>query len=221
MNQYHQEILDQIKKAENKNKSSQDSSNYSGTTHYSYGLTIPELRKIIKNWSKENKNISFNEFVELLNSLFDGNSKQEKKAPGHLFGIFTLYRSKINSELLNKWTSKLQGWEEVDSLCQSVFNANNLLENWSEWEKTIIKLSNSPKLEQKRASLVLLTGPVRQSNDKKLSNLAFQNIDILKKEKDILITKAISWLLRELVKHHKQEVEYYLNKNLKLLPKIP
>ncbi|MDP2951009.1 MAG: DNA alkylation repair protein, partial [bacterium] len=50
--------------------------------------------------------------------------------------------------------------------------------------------------------------------------LAFENIEKLKPEKDILITKAISWLLRNLIKYHKKEVADYLKKNKNSLPKI-
>ena len=39
-------------------------------------------------------------------------------------------------------------------------------------------------------------------------------------EKDILITKAISWLLRSLVKYHKNEVDQVIEQNKETLPKI-
>ena len=68
--------------------------------------------------------------------------------------------------------------------------------------------------------MVFLTTPVSQSADKRLSDLAFENIDRLKHEKDILITKAISWILRSLVKHHKKEVSKYLEDSKESLPKI-
>ncbi|MBI2314815.1 DNA alkylation repair protein [Candidatus Daviesbacteria bacterium] len=35
-----------------------------------------------------------------------------------------------------------------------------------------------------------------------MADLAFENIDKLKAEKDVLITKAISWVLRSLIKNH-------------------
>jgi len=73
---------------------------------------------------------------------------------------------------------------------------------------------------RRRASLVLLTKSVRGSNDARLSKLAFKNIDLLKGEKDILITKAVSWLLRSLIKNHRVEVVDYINKNRQILPKI-
>lgn len=67
---------------------------------------------------------------------------------------------------------------------------------------------------------MLLTGPVSHTEDKKLLDISLQNIDRLKQEKDILITKAISWLLRSLVQYHKQAVSEYIDKNLASLPPI-
>ena len=87
-------------------------------------------------------------------------------------------------------------------------------------EKNISQFSMDKNIHKRRASLVLLTFPVRKSQDKRLSDLAFTNIEKLKNENDILITKAISWLLRSLIANHRKEVEIYIDKNINSLPKI-
>ena len=95
-----------------------------------------------------------------------------------------------------------------------------MLKDWSNWKKLLLKLAKDNNFHKKRASLVLLTKPIRDSNDSRLKVLAFVLIDALKREKSILITKAISWLLRDLVKYHKREVRKYLELNQNSLPKI-
>ncbi|KKS65087.1 MAG: hypothetical protein UV33_C0013G0017, partial [Candidatus Daviesbacteria bacterium GW2011_GWA1_42_6] len=82
------------------------------------------------------------------------------------------------------------------------------------------KFVKDPDIHKRRASLVLLTKPVSHSDDPRFSDLAFENLDKLKKEKDILITKAVSWLLRDLIKYHRDRVEDYLKANKAILPKI-
>jgi 3-methyladenine DNA glycosylase AlkD len=42
----------------------------------------------------------------------------------------------------------------------------------------------------------------------------------LKGEKEIIITRAISWVLRSMVKHHRKALENYLKKNEKTLPAV-
>jgi 3-methyladenine DNA glycosylase AlkD len=58
------------------------------------------------------------------------------------------------------------------------------------------------------------------TDDGRLSALALQVIDTLKHEKEILITKAISWLLRSMIKNHKDLVSEYLKNERESLPKI-
>lgn len=68
--------------------------------------------------------------------------------------------------------------------------------------------------------MVLLVKSVRESKDEKLANLSFEMIANLKTEKDKLITKAISWLLREMIKNYRQRIENYLEENKNSLPSI-
>ncbi len=111
-------------------------------------------------------------------------------------------------------------WCEVDSLCQSTFIADEVLKRWKEWGKLLKRFVKSENISKRRASIVLLVKACRESDDSRLSDLLFENIEKLKQEKDILITKAVSWGLRELIKNHKNEVAKYLNENIDSLPKI-
>jgi 3-methyladenine DNA glycosylase AlkD len=49
---------------------------------------------------------------------------------------------------------------------------------------------------------------------------ALENVTELKSEKAVLITKAISWVLRSMVKHHKTLVTQYVKENKDTLPAI-
>lgn len=195
------------------------SSNYSGSSHPRHGLSVPESRIVAKSWAIQHKQVTLKEFLYLLNSLCRSESVDERKMVGQLLQYLPNLRSQISPEFLKGWIDTLEGWEEIDSLCQSVFSYKDLLLNWKSWEKCLRDFGDL-SLSHKRASLVLLTGPVYQSGDERISNLAFENIERLKGEKDILITKAISWLLRSLIRLHKEEVEKYLQKNEDTLPKI-
>lgn len=220
VNKYHQEILDEIKKNTGKGTKHSWDDNYLGSGHVYYNLTNPLKRKIAKDWASKHKTISLEEFIKLLDSSYKGDSYEEKTMVGILLEYLPSLRKQLKPELFNEWFDNLKGWAEVDATCQSNFTAGELLENWDEWEKLIRKLSRDSNINKRRASLVLLTGVVTKSDDPKLTDLAFDIIDKLKSEKDILITKAISWLLRDLVKLHKGEVEKYLEKSENSLPKI-
>jgi 3-methyladenine DNA glycosylase AlkD len=126
----------------------------------------------------------------------------------------------FDPKYLNTWLNYTCGWAENDSLCQSTFTSDILLSTWSKWEKILNQFVFDKNINKRRASLVLLTKSLSQSEDSRFSDLAFKNIEKLKFEKEILITKAVSWLLRSLVKFHKEEVLEYLENNKDTLPKI-
>lgn len=220
MNKHHQEVLQEIKKHAGEGTKHSWDNNYLGSGHFYYNLCNPLKRDIVKEWLRSHKNVSLGEFVDLLDSLYKGKSYEEKTIAGILLGYVPKLRNEIDLASLDKWLDHLNGWAEVDATCQSNFTAQDLLGKWHEWKRHIEHLSVDKNVNKRRASLVLLTGVVSKSNDKKLVNLAFQTIDRLQLEKDILITKAMSWLLRDLIHCHKKEVEEYLNKNAHSLPRV-
>lgn len=218
MNKYHQEII-VLYGSFRSNYCSKHASNYSGSTKFSYSIRALESRKLIRDWLKE-KTLTLREYKELLDDLSGGKSHSEFGIIGKLLEFLPEYRKKLDPKSLCSWLDYAEGWAEVDCICQGNFTVEELLSRWPEWRQLVQGFSNSENVHKRRASLVLLTGPVRHSVDKRLSNLAFKNIDKLKEEKDILITKAVSWLLRDLIKNHRVEVEDYLKKNIDNLPKI-
>lgn len=193
---------------------------YMGTTKPCLNITNPQMREIIKKWVREQKDISLNVLLSLLDSTFAGKSHTERSLGGKILEYLPEQRQEIDPKYLDKWLTGAEGWGEVDSLCQSTFEAKEILANWKEWDILLNKFVKDPDIHKRRASLVLLTKPVSHSDDPRFSDLAFENLDKLKKEKDILITKAVSWLLRDLIKYHRDRVEDYLKANKAILPKI-
>ncbi|MCL5784330.1 MAG: DNA alkylation repair protein [Patescibacteria group bacterium] len=223
MDKYHQEILEEIQKIAAKNPQNDARFNpqkYMGTSRTIYNITNPQTREIVKNWLRKHPNISLDELLTILDSLFKGQSHNERSLGGKFLEYLPKLRYRVDPSYIDKWLTGAQGWDEVDSLCQSSFSAQDILDNWQSWEKLFQKLVSDPDVHKRRASLVLLAKPVRESNDPRLEIIAFANIDKLKGEKDILITKAISWLLRDLIYNHRKEVASYLDKNSDVLPKI-
>ncbi|HUW24277.1 MAG TPA: DNA alkylation repair protein [Patescibacteria group bacterium] len=221
-NIHYQELLFKLKKYSGEGTKHQEERNkgYIGSTKFCYGIRSGVKKQIIKDWIKKHKDLSFPEYLELLNLLYQGNSHEEISLAGKLLELLPKLRKQIKPKYLDAWLNKVEGWAEVDSICQSNFSSEEVLTRWEDWVILLKSLVASPNVHKRRASLVLLTKTVRDSGDSRLSSLAFKNIDKLKKEKDILITKAISWLLRDLIKSHRREVETYLGKNEDLLPKI-
>ena len=220
MNKYHQELLKNIQNASKTKYKYQSSEKYLGTKRTYYGLNTATKGEVLKKFKKTQAELTFKEYVDLLNSLYKGDSFDEKTAAGSLLWFYPEHRKNLDPKLLDKWLEELEGWAEIDCTCQSSFTAEEMLDSWQIWKKLLTEFAASKNISKRRASLVLLTQAVRQTVDERLSKLAFENIEKVKHEKDILITKAISWLLRSMVKNYKNEVKEYLYENKDSLPKI-
>lgn len=193
---------------------------YVGTTKPVYFLKAVDIRKIFANFQKRHPEMTSTEFTDLLDSLSQGKTYNEFVAIGLLLGKYPHLRRIIDPFCLDRWLEFAEGWAEVDVICQLNFTAVEMLERWETWQKLLNHLVQSENVHKRRASLVLLTKPLRESEDPRLAELALSNIETLKAEKHILITKAVSWVLRSMIKHHRSEVERYLDENAASLPKV-
>jgi len=221
-NQYHQKLLVDIDKLKSKSSESETQwvQRYLGTDKIFYNFSTKQLVDLVKNFIKVS-NLSPSQTIELLNSLYQfGTTYNEIAIAGKIVSFSKINTSNFDPKNLDLWLNYTHGWAENDVLCQSNFTSDVLLSNWENWSKILKQFNKSQNINKRRASLVLLTKSLNQSEDTRLSKIAFENIEKLKGETDILITKAVSWLLRSLTTFHKDEVLKYLEDNKDSLPKI-
>lgn len=181
---------------------------------------VPELRAAAKAWTKQNRSISPKETEAIITTLIRDTNPMKKCMAGILLGYLPAQRKALDPHLHDRWLDHTVGWAAVDGLCYANVTADEILGNFATWQSLIEHLVKSDNPNKRRAALVLLTKPLTQSADKRLSRLAFRVIDQTKHEKEILLTKAVSWLLRSMAKLHKTDLETYLQKNKDTLPAI-
>lgn len=185
-----------------------------------FGVSVPDRRRLVREWSRSHRSLPAGDVLSVADRLSRGETYEEVTLGPMLLSARPDARQLVRPAHLDKWTKGLRGWAEVDSVCQSLLPAEQLLADWVAWSNLVKALSRRACISQRRASLVLLTGPVAHSDDHRLSDLALRVIRTTQSERDILITKAVSWLLRSMVKHHQPAVESYLEKNVDQLPAI-
>ncbi|MFA5927243.1 MAG: DNA alkylation repair protein [Patescibacteria group bacterium] len=194
---------------------------YMGNNRRFLGAKTGDLVKISREVVKDQNNLEIDELVALISTLFAADNFEEYVIGGKIITFLKPdTRAKISFDQLETWLSGAKGWVEVDVICQSSYTGQEVLDRWDEWQKMIKKFRESDIISLRRASLVLQNLSIRKINDKRLRQLAFATIEELKSEKDVLITKAISWLLRSLSDLDKKEVKDYLLKNELTLPRI-
>jgi 3-methyladenine DNA glycosylase AlkD len=213
-------LLARLEKHRRNRLHSQANDSYLSSGHHYYDVSIPVLRALAKTWLKESKGIADAEFLAVLEGLYRRRSYEGKILASILLSYHRDGRRTVGPKELNTWLDHLVGWAEIDSICQSTFAADEILARWREWERFIRMLSRDTNVNKRRAALVFLTTPVRKSDNKRLAGLAFEVIETLKPERDIIITKAVSWLLRSMVQHHQRAVAGYIKENRHSLPAI-
>ena len=191
---------------------------YLGTDHIMYNVSVPKRREIVASWARSHKDVSKDNLVSLVDLLFSGESHEEKSQASMLLGCYERYLVALEERRIDQWLEKLEGWAEVDSFCDEIDvwfrdDVAHRISMLTRWNK-------HAQIEKRRASLVVLCSSVRHDDRKMFADLSFGFIDARKAEKHVMITKAISWLLRALVKYHKADVAKYLKKNIATLPKI-
>ncbi len=220
MNAQHQAILQQFQQIEPGRGKTRQRPEHTGATRHWYGLKNDQRRAIMLAFCASHKNISYDDWLALIDTLYHGDSYEERCAPPTLFSKYPRYRRQLPLEQLDAWLGCLDGWAEVDSTCQTVFSAGDLLADWEGWSALLTALAADANINKRRAALVLLTAPMTQSGDRRLLDLSLRLIDQLTAEKDKRITKAISWLLRKGVKQHRDAIAAYLDANTTSLPAI-
>ncbi len=220
MNPHHQAILRQIQAAEPGRGNVKQRPEHLGTTRKWHGLKNAQNRAIILDFIAANKDLGYADWLALIDSLYQGDSYEERCAPRTLLGKFPRFRRELPLCQLDAWLGCLNGWAEVDSTCQTVFSDKDLLADWAGWSALLRALAGDANVNKRRAALVLLTAPITQSPDQRILDLSFELIVRLKSEKDGRITKAISWLLRKGIKQHRESIAAFVEVNAPALPAI-
>ncbi|MEI9918511.1 MAG: DNA alkylation repair protein [Bacteroidota bacterium] len=220
MNKYHAEVLSLIEEKSGVATQHTFLDGYLGNSHPRYPINAPTLRTIAKDWMKAHRDLGAKDLGTMLTSLAEGKSGTEKTMVGILLDNATKEQKQFDPKLFDRWLDHLVGWAEVDSVCTGKYCNTEIPENISQWKKILTAFSKSKNINKRRASIVFLCSPLSQNDDPALAEIAFDNIDRLKSEKEIIITRAISWVLRSMTKHHRKALEIYLKKNEKTLPAI-
>ncbi|HEX4195943.1 MAG TPA: DNA alkylation repair protein [Caulobacteraceae bacterium] len=222
MNPEHAILLAELRKAARPARADLPPQNdsYGGSGRPYYFVSVPDRRGMVRRWLAANKALAADEILAVVDSLSQGESHEEAALGGMLLRDCPKARRAVTTAELERWLGRLNGWAEVDTWCQNLFTAQDMAADWPAWSGLIERLSRDPNINRRRAALVLLNGPAHYSPDPRFSDLAFVVLERLKAEKPILITKAVSWLLRSLVTRHRDAVAAYLDANQATLPAI-
>ncbi|MGH6955657.1 MAG: DNA alkylation repair protein [Caulobacteraceae bacterium] len=193
---------------------------YTGSGRPFFNASVPDIRRIVRDWSGAHRQVDASGLLEVADRLFVAEPYEARIAAAVIVGANARARRAATPAMAERWLEGLNGWAEVDSLCASVFGAEEMAADWPAWRALVERLSVDPNINKRRAALVLLTTPARTSPDARFADLAFEVVERLKAERPILITKAVSWLLRSLAPRHGAALGAYLDAVGPTLPAV-
>ena len=199
----------------------ENNDSYGSGGHPFFNVSIPDLRRIARGWlGAHRKRADDAEVIALAGRLITGEAYEEKVLGAVILGYSPRARRLATPAMVEAWLDHVAGWAEIDSLCAGVFPAEHMAGDWPAWRALIERLAGHANINKRRAALVLLCTTSRTSDDLRFRDLAFEVVERLKGERPILITKAVSWLLRSMTQHHAAAVSAYLEANAPSLPAI-
>ena len=213
----HKEIIAELKMLTGTGNKDQSSSSYTGSSHFFYAVPVPKRREIIKAIIKDRE---AKELFPLADAILKGSSHEEKTMGAMILTYRKDVRQLCNFPILDNWLGELVGWAEIDAFCYNTFSSEEILSELKSWKQFIGTLAHDSNINKRRAAVVFLTHPTAKSSDDRLHALAFKIILDLASEKDILITKAISWLLRSQIDTRKEAVANFIKIHESKLTKI-
>jgi len=170
----------------------------------SLGVRVPILRKIAKDWLKNNKEVSDKEFLDLIQVLWKQPLFELRSLAQELLMAHKRFLKKFAWKVGESWLNEVNNWVHGDVLSSQILGFLVL------WDQSYLKNLKSylqkPGKWHRRAAIISLLQLIRKKEIKPKEVLAM--IEVIKKDKDPMIQKAISWVLREMIRAgFNQEVE--------------
>jgi len=181
-----------------------------------YGLRVFELREIVRAWRRGHKDVVAEDLLALAEALWDGQSREERMLALELLQHYARYIPQLTWSRFERWRRDLDNWELTDVLGVGVLGPW-VLDDPDGRAQHLRDLIADEDVWSRRLGLVGAIGLNRARKDASFPELTFQLIDEVREERHPLITKAVSWMLRDLSKKHPDRVAAYLEKNRDVL----
>ena len=180
-----------------------------------YGLRVPQLRDIARAWGRVHQQVALDDLVALVDSLWNGESREERMLFTYLFEHHKHLVPDLTRADFERWRRGLDNWEMTDGLGWVM--ALWLLGDSDTRLDYLGELIADEDVWSRRLALVSTTPINRGHTGFTIPDLTLELVDRVKEERHPMITKAVSWALREMTKSHPDRVVTYLEENREVL----
>lgn len=180
-----------------------------------YGVRVPHLRQIAREWQRDHKQIECEDLVALMELLWNGQSLEERVLATLLLERYKHLILNLTRTHFDRWRRGLDNWALTDGL-------GWVLALWilgdTDVRLTYLRgLVADEDVWSRRLALVATVRMNREAADLDILDHTLGLVDQVKEERHPMVTKAVSWVLRELTKRHRDRATAYLEENRDVL----
>lgn len=180
-----------------------------------YGVKMPVVRKISKEFFKRIKSESKSEIVDLCESLWQSGYIEEAFIACNWSYYIRKEYKPGDFKIFRKWISEhVNNWATCDTLCNDTIG--QFIEMYPEYLVKLKDFAKSDNRWMRRASAVTLIIPARKG---KFLKDILEIADILLLDKDDLVQKGYGWMLKAASQAHQREIFEYVIKNKVIMPR--
>jgi len=183
-----------------------------------HGVRTPDSRRLARDWRRANRDATPAEVLALVESLWGGESREERA-----LGLEILQtRADLIRRLDRNWFDRRR--PDIDNWAVCDFLATRVLGPWVAVDSAsrlayLEDLVGGNHLYSRRLGLVASVPLNRDGPEHGAWTL--RQVDRLLDERDAMITRAISWVLREMTRHQAEDVARYLESRGDRLAALP
>ena len=181
-----------------------------------YGLRVFEIRQILRDWRREHKDVALRDLLSLVQALWDGESREERLLALELLRHYPASIAELTWRQLDDWRKDSDNWELIDVLGLGVLGPWIAFDA-QERATRLWDLLAREDVWSRRLGLVATLGLERSETVFDSAALALELVDQCREERDPKISKAVSWVLRDLSRNHSDVITAYLEENEALL----
>ena len=173
----------------------------------SWGLTSPELEKVLKQYRSEIKGLHCKEVFGLAEALSKTGVEELVLAGNYVLQYRLGCFNTRNLNYLDSYTDYLMSWSTTDDFCIDVLQTL-LLKYPTGVIKLLRKWNKSKDIWKQRCSVVVFVRKLGESGE--YTDLALELCENLAESEVDLIRKAVGWCLKDVMRGDKRQVLKYV-----------
>jgi 3-methyladenine DNA glycosylase AlkD len=170
------------------------------------GVSTPELRRLVRDWLRDHRDLSRLDLLRLTRALFRRRTHELKVTAIVLLQAKTALLEQEDLETLEWMLRRSRTWAYVDGLAPYVVGP--LVEGFPALLPELDRWANDPDFWIRRSAILALLLPLRRGEGdwQRFARYADSNLE----DREFFVRKAIGWVLREVSKKHPTRVCDYL-----------